>query len=92
MEGLNVHAWREGGCVYGSSVRAWRKGVSVHMEGVKCSCMGRGCVHMEGVVCVCMGRGRVCMWKWWSVHAWGEVVYIGKVGVCVYGEREGVCI
>ena len=43
------------------------------MEGVECTCMGRGRgVHMEGVECTCMGRGRV-----WHM----EVVE------CVHGER-----
>ena len=49
-------------------------------------------VYMEAVECACMGTGRVCIWKGWSVHAWGEggCVY-GRGGVCVHGEREGVC-
>ena len=48
---------------------------------------------------------RVCIWKGWSVHAWGEGVYtevvgcacmrrgrvcIWKGGVCVHEERECV--
>ena len=41
-----------------------------------------------------MGRGRVCIWKGWSVRAWGEgeCVY-GRGGVCMHGERvECACM
>ena len=50
-----------------------------------------GCIYGMGEVCVHGERVGVCIWKGWSVRAWGEgeCVY-GRGGVCVHGERESV--
>ena len=63
-KGWSVRAWGKGGCVQmkGSGVRAWGEVGCVHMEGVKCTCMGRGCVGAWGDGgCVCGSRGAAIM-------------------------------
>ena len=53
-------------------------------------------MHMKGwSVRACMGRGRVCSYgrvHGVCVHGEREGVCIWKGGVCVHGEREDVCI
>ena len=86
-----MRVWGEKGFVYGKG------GVCMHGE--------REGVYMKGVQFACMGETEcVCIWKGLSVHAWGEggcvhgcirrgwVYVYERGGVCVHGEKEGVCI
>ena len=71
----------------------------VYTEGVECELShplvyAWMCVYGRGGVCVYREREDMCIWKVWSVCAWGDggCVYMEGVECVCMGEREDVCI